>query len=164
MKNVFSFFSKKESLPNVSDKNLISICNGEMIEPKKINDKVFANELMGKTVGFIPTSNEIYSPCEGVLEVMFPTGHAFAIRMKDGTGILVHVGINTVDLNGKGFKVLAKQGSKVKAGQKLLEVDFDSIKKAGYDITTMLIISEPIENVEYHFSEFGLKEKFEIIL
>ncbi|MCD8028211.1 MAG: PTS glucose transporter subunit IIA [Erysipelotrichaceae bacterium] len=164
MKNIFSFFNKQESLPNVSDKNLISICNGEMIEPQRIADKIFAGEVMGKTVGFIPSSNEIFSPCDGTLEVMFPTGHAFAIRMKDGTGILVHVGINTVDLNGKGFKILAKQGSKVKAGQKLLDVDFDFIKKEGYDPTIMLIITEPVENVEYNFSEFGPKEKYEIIL
>ncbi len=135
-----------------------------MIEPQKINDKMFANEMLGKTVAFIPTSKEIYSPCDGTLEVMFPTGHAFAVRMKDGTGILVHVGINTVDLNGKGFKTFAKQGDKVKAGQKLLEVDFDLIKQEGYDTTTMLIITEPVDNKEYVFSEFGPKAKYEIIL
>lgn len=161
---LFDMFNKKEKLPNASDKNIVAICNGEMIEPQKIEDKIFARETMGKTVGFIPNSNEIVSPCNGILEVMFATGHAFAIRMKDGTGVLVHVGINTVDLNGKGFKVLVKQGSKVKAGQKILDIDLDVIRKAGYNTTTMLIITEPVDGNEYKFSPFGQKEKSEIIL
>ena len=161
---LFDMFNKKEILPSVSDKNIVAICNGEMIEPQKIKDKIFASEVMGKTVGFIPSSHEIVSPCNGILEVMFSTGHAFAIRMKDGTGVLVHVGINTVDLNGKGFKVLAKQGSKVKAGQKILDIDLDVIRKSGYNTTTMLIITEPVDGNEYNFSPFGQKEKSEIIL
>ena len=94
---------------------------------------------------------------------MFPTGHAFAIRMQDGTGVLVHIGINTVDLQGHGFKVLAKQGAKVQAGQKIVEADLAAIQAAGYSMTTMLIITEPTKD-EYVFSSFGLKEKAEIIL
>lgn len=161
---LLDIFNRKQSNSNISDNNIVSICDGEMIEPNKIEDKAFSEEIMGKTIGFIPTSNEIVSPCNGTLEVMFETGHAFVIRMKDGTGILVHIGINTVDLNGKGFKVLVEQGSKVKAGQKILDVDFDFIKESGYLTTTMLIITEPVENKEYNFYPFGLKKKMEIIL
>ena len=125
---------------------------------------MFSIVLLGKTIGFIPTSNEIVAPCNGTLEVMFPTGHAFAIRMKDGTGELVHVGINTIDLDGKGIKTFVSQGSQVKAGQKILNVDFDAVKSAGYDITTMVVISEPVNDKEYLFCPFGKKEKSEIIL
>lgn len=162
--SLLDIFNRKISNSVISNNNIVSICDGEMIEANKIEDEVFAKEIMGKTIGFIPTSNEIVSPCNGTLEVMFTTGHAFVIRMEDGTGILVHVGINTVDLNGKGFKILAKQGAKVKAGQKILDVDFELIKKNGYSITTMLIITEPAENLEYNFYPFGLKKKMEIIL
>ena len=79
---------------------------------------------------------------------MYPTGHAFAVRGNNGIGILVHVGINTVNLKGKGFKVHAKQGASVKAGQKLLTIQTDQIKEAGYDLTTMLIITEQVKEGE----------------
>lgn len=158
---IFELFKKK--LPEVADDKIVSVCKGKMIEASQIDDKVFAQELMGKTVGFIPEDEHIVAPCNGTLEVLFPTGHAFAIRRKDGTGILVHIGINTVDLNGKGFKVCAKQGDVVKAGQQIVEIDLEVIKNAGLSPTTMLIITEPVENVEYNFMSFGAKEKAEII-
>lgn len=161
---LFNRFLKKEDLPDVSDKNIVAICDGEMIEPSRIEDKMFAKETLGKTIGFIPTSGEIVAPCNGTLEVMFPTGHAFAIRMNDGTGVLVHIGINTVDLNGKGFQVFAKQGSKVKAGEKILDVDLDVIKESGCLTTSMLIITEPVTDNDYKFSPFGYKKKCELIL
>lgn len=161
---LLNIFKRQEKLPQIDDKNIVAICNGEMIEPSKIEDKMFAQELMGKTVGFIPKSKEILSPCNGILEVLFPTGHAFAVRRRDGTGVLVHIGINTVDLNGKGFKSFVKQGSFVKAGEKIVEVDFDEITNAGLSSTTMVIISEPVEGINYDFKSYGYKEKIEIIL
>lgn len=157
-------FKKKETLPNIPDDKMVAVCDGEMIPAKDIKDEMFSKEALGKTVGFIPSSGEIVAPCNGVLEVMFPTGHAFAIRMKDGTGVLVHVGINTVDLDGNGFDVHVKQGSQVKAGQKIVDVDLNAVKKAGYDPTTMLIITEGVDNKEYSFSSFGQKTKAEVVL
>ena len=157
-------FKKKETLPSIPDDAMVAVCDGEMIPAKDINDEMFSKEALGKTVGFIPNSGEIVAPCNGVLEVMFPTGHAFAIRMKDGTGVLVHVGINTVDLDGNGFDVHVKQGSQVKAGQKIVDVDLNAVKKAGYDPTTMLIITEGVDNKEYSFSSFGQKTKAEVVL
>ena len=91
--------------------------------------------------------------------MLFRSGHAFAIRMKDGTGVLVHVGINTVDMEGNGFDVYVKQGSQVNAGQKIVDINLDAVKRAGYDPTTMLIITEGVENKEYSFSSFGKKNK-----
>lgn len=159
-----NIFKKKEVLPVIPDENIVAVCDGEMIPAKDINDAMFSKEALGKTIGFLPASGEIVAPCNGVLEVMFPTGHAFAIRMKDGTGVLVHIGINTVDLDGKGFEVYAKQGSQVKAGQKIVDVDLDVVKDAGYDPTTMLIITEKVDGKDYSFSSFGFKKKMEIIL
>ena len=82
-------FKKQEILPDIPDDKMVAVCNGKMIPAEDINDEMFSKEVLGKTVGFIPSSGEIVAPCNGVLEVMFPTGHAFAIRMKDGTGVLV---------------------------------------------------------------------------
>lgn len=158
---IFEIFKKK--LPDVADDKIVSVCKGKMIKASQIDDKVFAQEIMGKTVGFIPDDEHIVAPCNGTLEVLFPTGHAFAIRRKDGTGILVHIGINTVDLNGKGFKVFAKQGDVVKAVQKIVDIDLEVIKNAGFSSTTMLIITEPVEHAAYNFTNYGDKEKAEII-
>ena len=111
-----------------------------MISPKEINDPMFAEEMMGQTIGFILSDGEVVAPATGRLEVLFTTGHAFALRMNDGTGLLVHIGIYTVNLKGKGFKVLKKQGERVKAGEAVVKVDLDTVKQAGYDTTTMLIV------------------------
>lgn len=154
----------KKNLAQIGDDRIVSVCKGKMIEASKIEDPVFAKELMGKTIGFIPENGEIVAPCNGTLEVLFPTGHAFAIRRNDGTGLLIHIGINTVDLNGKGFKVFAKQGEVVKAGQKIVSMDLDLVKNADLSTTTMLIITEPVKGVVYNFNEYGNKEKAEIIL
>lgn len=161
---LFDRILKKENLPNVSDDNLVAVCDGEMIEAKRINDPMFSKEVLGQTVGFVPTTSTFVAPCNGTLEVMFSTGHAYAIRMNDGTGVLVHVGINTVDLNGKGFNVLVSQGTHVKAGQKIVNVDLDTVKKAGYDVTTMLVITEPQKNRTYSFKPYGKKQRAEVIL
>lgn len=114
-----------------------------MISPKEINDPMFAEEMMGQTIGFILSDGEVVAPATGRLEVLFPTGHAFALRMNDGTRLLIHIGIDTVNLKGKGFKVLKKQGDRVKAGEIVVKVDLDTVKQAGYDAITMLIVTEP---------------------
>lgn len=155
---------KKEVKKEFDDNVIISPCNSEMIPANKISDPVFGEEMMGKTIGFIPSDGEIVAPCNGTLEVLFPTGHAFAIRCNDGTGLLVHIGIDTVSLNGKGFKTFAKQGQSVVAGQKIVEMDIDVVKSAGLETTTMLIVTEPIEEREYDFLSFGQKKVKDVIL
>lgn len=139
---LFSKFKKEEI--EYSDTDIVAIADATLVPVNEIQDSVFSKELLGQTIAFELNDNTIVSPCNGVLEMMYPTGHAFAVRRKDGMGILVHVGINTVNLKGQGFKLYAKQGEKVKAGQKLLQIKREKIKEAGYDLTTMLIISEPI--------------------
>ncbi len=136
------FFSKLKEDVKYDDKSIVAIADATVVPTDKINDPVFSKEMLGQTIAFELKEDIIVSPSNGILEVMYPTGHAFAVRRNDGLGILVHVGINTVDLNGKGFKIYAKQGAKVKAGQKILKIDSEFIKKSGYDLTTMLIITE----------------------
>ncbi|MBD9044150.1 MAG: PTS glucose transporter subunit IIA [Solobacterium sp.] len=136
-----------------------------MISPKEINDPMFAEEMMGQTIGFILSDGEVVAPATGRLEVLFPTGHAFALRMNDGTRLLIHIGIDTVNLKGKGFKVLKKQGDRVKAGEVVVKVDLDTVKQAGYDTTTMLIVTEPIYDGEkINFIGFGDVKKSQIII
>lgn len=143
---LFSSFKKKEIQYN--DTDIIALANADIIPTEEINDSVFSKELLGQTIAFSLQDETIVAPCNGVLEVMYPTGHSFGIRRPDGLGVLVHVGINTVNLNGKGFKLYAKQGETVKAGQKLIKVSTEWIRDEGYDLSTMLIITEPLNKDE----------------
>ena len=162
---LFGFFSKKEKALNLeaSDDMVLAVCTGEFIPAEKISDPVFSGNMMGKTVAIEPTDGKIVSPVNGSLEVIFPTYHAFAVRAKDGTGYLVHIGIDTVSMNGEGFKALKKQGELVKAGETIIEVDLNKVKKANDPCTTMIIVTEPIENKEYNYIDFGFVNKGQII-
>ena len=154
---------KKEELPVVEDNKIVAVCTGEFIPPEKISDPVFAQNMMGKTVAIEPTDGKICAPCNGTLEVVFPTGHAFAIRSADGTGILIHIGVDTVNMKGDGFKTLKKQGDTVKAGETVVELNLSKIKDAGHPATTMIIISEPVDGKEYNYVEYGPVTKGQVI-
>lgn len=154
-KNIFG----KEELDEYLDKDILAVCTGELISPDRIDDPAFSEQMLGKTVGIIPEDSKFVSPCNGVLEVLFPTGHAYGVRAKDGTSILVHIGIDTVDMHGIGFHVHKAQGDIVQAGEVIVSVDLEVIKNAGYDITTSVIITEEADNREYNLVELGHIEK-----
>ncbi|WP_291651153.1 beta-glucoside-specific PTS transporter subunit IIABC [Clostridium sp.] len=121
----------------------IAACvKGEMIPLEDVKDPVFANKTMGDGIAFIPEKGEVTSPVDGIIEVAFPTGHAIGLKSDNNDEILIHVGINTVELNGEYFKLLVKQGERVTRGQKLIEFNLNKIKEKGYDTTTMLLVTE----------------------
>ena len=158
---LFDRFKKKEE-PAVSfdDNDIIAPVVGKMIPASEISDPVFGEEMMGQTIGFIPDGGDVACPVNGSVVVMFPTGHAFGIKGNDGNSYLVHIGIDTVSMNGKGFKPFIKQGDTVKAGQKAVQVDWNEVKKQGYQTTTMLIVTEPKEeNFKNSYIPFGTVEK-----
>lgn len=146
---MFKFFEKKEKLEpvNVDDASVVAMADGELIDISTVCDDMFSKKLMGETTAF-DFENEkvtICSPANGTLSVLFPTGHAFGIQMKNGMELLVHIGINTVEAGGDGFKVLSvKQGDFVKAGQPIVEVDFKKLSKT-YNTNTMLIITNNLD-------------------
>ncbi|GHT49312.1 PTS beta-glucoside transporter subunit EIIBCA [Spirochaetia bacterium] len=114
---------------------------GKLIAMKDVKDETFATEVLGKGIAVIPSDGKIYSPFDAEI-MQFETGHALGLTAKNGVEILVHVGINTVELKGEGFKAHYKSGDKVKKGDLLLEFDIELIKSKGYDITTPVIITE----------------------
>ena len=116
--------------------------NGELIPPSKIQDEAFAQEVLGQTVAIEPADGVIASPANGTIGVLHETGHAFSVTMADGTELLVHIGIDTIQMKGKGFRVLKKEGDTVKAGEPVVEMDLEAVKKAGYSTQTMLIVTE----------------------
>ena len=140
-------FKKEEevTLPelNVDDSAVVAIADGELIDVHTVSDPVFAEEMMGKSVAFKYDVDKVVlcSPANGTLSVLFPTGHAFGITTAEGVELLVHCGIDTVNANGEGFKLLKKkQGDSVKAGDPIVEVDIKKLSK-NYDMSTMLIIT-----------------------
>ncbi|PXV89030.1 PTS system beta-glucoside-specific IIA component (Glc family) /PTS system beta-glucoside-specific IIB component (Glc family) /PTS system beta-glucoside-specific IIC component (Glc family) [Lachnotalea glycerini] len=121
--------------------NIVSPVTGEVKELSQVEDDAFASGALGKGVAIIPADGKIVAPCDGEISTFFPTGHAFGIIADTGAEILVHVGIDTVKLNGKYFTMKAKQGDKIKKGQVLLEVDLDGVKGEGFSTTTPVIIT-----------------------
>ena len=114
---------------------------GHVIPVSQVKDEVFASRTMGDGVGIIPVEGKVYAPCDGTIQVVFPTGHAVGISSGD-TEALIHIGINTVELNGKGFTAHVQQGQTVKRGELLVSFDKDFIENNGYDPTVVFIVTE----------------------
>jgi beta-glucoside PTS system EIICBA component len=115
--------------------------SGAVVPLAEVKDKVFASGALGKGIGIVPSSGRIYSPFAGTVVTAFPTGHAFGIKSADGVEALIHIGIDTVQLEGKGFSAAVTQGQVVEAGDLLATVDLDVVKAAGYDPTTIVVIT-----------------------
>lgn len=120
---------------------LNSVVSGNLIQLSEVNDQAFASGGLGKGIAIEPTDNNIYSPVDGVVSVVFPTQHAIGINGNNGEEILIHIGIDTVQLEGKYFDLNISQGDILKSGQLLGTVDFKKIRNAGYDTTTMVVIT-----------------------
>lgn len=126
---------------NYPDTAIVSVSEGELEPLSEVKDEAFASGALGKGVAIKLDSDFVCAPANGKVTALFPTGHAFGITTKNGAELLVHIGINTVNLQGKGFDVLVHQDDEVRAGQPIVKVDRKAIEKEGYDLTTMLIIT-----------------------
>ncbi len=120
---------------------------GEAVSYTEIADPTFASGVLGKGVGIRPEKGEVVAPFDGTVTMVFDTKHAVGLESEDGTELLIHIGINTVELKGKHFEAFTANGSKVKKGDKLLSFDLEVLKAAGYDTTVAVLASTP-ENVE----------------
>lgn len=129
---MFGFFKKEEFKIVVPE-------DGELIPLADVPDDVFSQKVMGDGFAVIPANGRVVAPVSGTAVSVFPTGHAVGIQTKDGIECIVHVGLDTVELNGEGFKPLISQGDKVKAGQPVIEFDKDFIEEKGYNLTTMVV-------------------------
>lgn len=128
--------------------NILAPINGKVVNLEDVNDEAFSNGILGKGAAILPEEGKVYAPVDGVVEVVFETKHALGLMSDDGVQLLIHVGLDTVELGGKHFEVKVAQGDKVKAGQLLLEFNPDAIKEAGYDIVTPIIISNSDEYLD----------------
>lgn len=120
---------------------ILSPLTGKSIPMTEVNDSTFSAELLGKGMAVVPTEGKVYAPVNGKVATIFDTKHAIGIASEDGTEILIHIGINTVELKGEHFKAHVVEGQDIKAGQLLVEFDIPKIKEAGYDVTTPVIVT-----------------------
>lgn len=128
-------------------KKVYSPVQGKVVPLEKVNDSAFSEKLMGEGIAILPESNQIVSPFDGTVAAVFPTKHAIGLVSDTGIEVLIHVGIDTVQLNGQYFESLVESGDRVKKGQPILTVDFDKVKEAGYDIVTPIIVTNTSEYV-----------------
>ncbi|CDM68914.1 PTS system beta-glucoside-specific EIIBCA component [Clostridium bornimense] len=126
---------------NTKDTTIYAPINGKCVELSEVNDPMFADGMMGDGVAIIPQNGRVVAPTDGVISAIFDTKHALGIKSNDGAEILIHIGIDTVNLKGKYFNAKVKAGDSIKKGDLLVEFDIDSIKKAGYEVITPIIIT-----------------------
>lgn len=127
--------------PVITGQEVMSPLTGEVLPIEKAEDEVFASKVMGDGVVILPETTDVYAPFDGTIATLFPTKHAIRLVSDKGAEILIHIGINTVDLNGEGSKAFVKQGDSVTKGDKLISFDKVAIENAGYSSQTMVIIT-----------------------
>ena len=133
--------ANEAAAPVLSDETIVSPIVGQMVDLKDVNDPVFSSGAMGQGVAVKPSEGVVYAPADAEVTIAFATGHAYGLKTANGAEILIHVGIDTVSMNGDGFDQKVAQGDKVKAGDVLGTFDAAKIAAAGLDDTTMVIIT-----------------------
>lgn len=135
-----------DSLKKMFEKNaktisLKAVEDGRTIPMGEVNDQTFAQELLGPGIAIVPSNGTVVSPINGTIATVMDTKHAVCIQGEDGLELIVHAGLDTVELNGKYYQTYKEIGDQVKAGDVLLEFDLEEITKAGYDVTTPIVIT-----------------------
>lgn len=129
--------------------------SGRTVPLSEVKDDAFSQGLLGKGIAMLSEDGRFYSPVSGTVTMVFPTMHAIGIRSEGGSELVLHVGIDTVKLDGTGFTAYVKDGYAVKRGDLLLEADLARIEAEGYDPTAILVVTDPLD-AELHYS--GLSE------
>ena len=131
-----------------ADEKLRSPIVGEVVALNEVNDPVFSSGVMGQGIAVKPSKGVVYAPADAEIAIAFPTGHAYGLKTDNGAEILIHVGIDTVSMNGEGFEAKVSQGDRVKAGDVIGTFDSEAIAANGLDDTTMVIITNTMDYAE----------------
>lgn len=137
-----------DKAPLMNKITIASPLKGEVLPLTEVKDETFASEMIGKGIAINPTEGKVVSPINGTVQMIFKTKHAIGLKSEDGAEILIHIGMDTVQLDGKHFTAHVKDGDKVKVGDTLVEFDMDAIKKEGYELVTPVIITNTMDYLE----------------
>lgn len=132
-----------DNLKNLFSKPTDAVCapiTGEAVPISQVSDPTFSEEILGKGIAIRPAEGKVFAPCDATVDMMFDTGHAVSLLADFGAEILIHVGLDTVNLKGKHYTIHAKSGDKVKKGDLLMEFDAAAVAAEGYDIITPVVI------------------------
>lgn len=133
--------NKSSGAEHAKSETLLSPLKGSVIPIEKVGDPTFAEKILGDGAAIIPDTGLLVSPADGIIDNIFDTGHAVSLVTAAGAEVLIHIGIDTVRLNGEHFKAMVKNGDAVKAGQPLIEFDIDAVKSKGFDTSTSIVIT-----------------------
>lgn len=148
---LFDFLKKG----NNKDIELYNPVDGEVIPIEDVADPVFSQKMMGDGFGVQPTNGQIYSPINGKVTSVFPTKHALGLEADNGVEVLVHIGIDTVELQGEPFEIHVSEGDKVTPDTLLAAVDFDAVKEAGKGTTVIIVFTNMDAVEDYTLSNSG---------
>lgn len=137
----FSKFSRSEE--TVADLTLYAPISGNIVPIEDVPDIVFSEKIIGDGIAIKPTSDTVVSPCNGEVTLVADTKHAIGLKNEDGVEVLIHIGLDTVKLNGEGFEALCKVGDQVKVGAPLVKVDREFLKQKNTPDVTMMVVVEP---------------------
>ncbi|MBO4982438.1 MAG: PTS glucose transporter subunit IIA [Clostridia bacterium] len=151
-------------MSNISKKQtLLATCSGEVVKLEDVCDEVFSSGILGKGFAIIPSGNDFFSPVSGTITNAYDTGHAYMITSKDGLEVLVHIGIDTVELDGEFFSPVVKTNMSVSQGDKLGYADTSNILSRGYDPITPIVITNP-EKIENLKITYGKVKALDVIM
>lgn len=154
---MFGFFKKTYEL--------LAPVTGKVVDLSLVPDQVFAQKMAGDGVAIESTGDTIVAPADGVLTLVFKTNHAFAMTLDNGAEILVHIGIDTVELQGEGFERLADEGTKVKAGDPIIKINRDFITSKGFSLITPVLITniDIVKDINYKI-DFNAEAGKEVVV
>lgn len=147
---MFNLFGKKKT--KTKEKVFYAILDGESIDISEVNDDMFSNKVLGDGIAIKPTSDVVVSPCDGEVTLVADTKHAVGLKNKDGIEVLIHIGLDTVKLNGEAFETLCKVGDHVKVGDSLVKVDRELLKQKDIQDVTMMVL---VEQNGYKISKYN---------
>lgn len=156
---------KETAIEVATEKNTIYLpIEGEVIPLEQIDDSVFSEGTLGPGCGIMPKEETVYAPVNGTITTIADTKHAIGIMSEDSVEVLIHVGMDTVDMNGTGFEVLVKPAQEVKCGQPVMKFSMDKIRAAGHPTTTALVITNADDFTEIKVLRTGSMSKLTAVM
>lgn len=152
---LFDFLKKKEEPAKQDTVELYNPVAGRVMPISKVSDPVFSNKMMGDGFGVAPTNGDVYSPVHGEIISVFPTKHALGLKLANDVDLLIHIGVDTVELDGKPFEVMVEEGETVTPDTLLVKVDLEGVKAAGKEDTVIIAFTNMDIVEDYTLSNTG---------